>query len=424
VLIITDLAGLLRYQMPRIPALVKLLPQFGWQPLILTKPLRTTHDLECTIVETEYRDNYAILKKVLNLNSKDNIDIQIKEKLGLSYSDKRFDSIYRTIAACLTYPDGEKGWKRFAIQEARQLLDTSDIDVLLSSSPPVTSHVIAHELKKKYELPWIADLRDLWSQNHNYGYGAFRKVLDERLERRILSRADFLTTVSPVWAEKLKRLHKRATVCTIHNGFDSNVLERSQTELSPKFLITYVGGIYHTKQDPVRLFVSLKELIANGLIQPEDVEVKFYGSEYAWLQTEIEKYGLSLLVKQYGQIPKNTAIDKQRESQLLLFLNWEDHREKGLYAQKIYDYLSAQRPILSLGGSGNDVIEQLLDETKAGEYCTTIEEANDALAKFYREYKRSGKVPYRGDLRKINQYSHIAMTKKFAQLFERISRDN
>jgi hypothetical protein len=410
--------------MPRIPALAKLLPHFGWQPIILTKPLRTAHDLECAIVETEHEDKYAVLKKVLNLDSKDSVERQIKQKLGLSSGDRSFDYIYRSVAACLTYPDAEKGWKPFAIKEARQLLDTSDIDVLLSSSSPVTSHLIAHELKNEYKIPWIADLRDLWSQNHNYGYGAVRKALDERLERRILSRADYLTTVSPIWTEKLKKLHNRTTVCTIHNGFDSSVLERPKPELSPKFTITYVGGIYLNKQDPTRLFASLKELIANGLIQPEDVEVKFYGSEYAWLQTETEKYGLSLFVKQYGLIPKNTAIEKQRESQLLLFLNWEDRREKGVYAQKIYDYLSAQRPILSLGGSGNDVIKQLLDETKAGEYCTTIEEANNALANFYQEYKRLGKVPYRGDLRKINQYSHIAMTKKFVQLFERIARNN
>ena len=263
--------------MPRIPALAKLLPHYGWEPIILTKRLRTAHDLECTIVETDCRNKCGRLISALNLSSEDDVRVEIKQKLGFSQSNRFFDYAYRSIAGCLTYPDVDEGWKPFAIEEGRQFLDASDVDILLSSSSPVASHRIAHELKNQYDIPWIADFRDLWSQNHNYGYGPIRKTLDERLERRTLRSADFLTTVSPVWAEGLKKLHDRATVCTINNGFDSNVFDRPKPELSFKFTITYMGGIYHKKQNPTTLFVALKELISNGTIEPKDVEVRFYG---------------------------------------------------------------------------------------------------------------------------------------------------
>ena len=144
----------------------------------------------------------------------------------------------------------------------------------------------------------------------------------------------------------------------------------------------------------------------------------FTGCEDEWLQQEIEAFGLSHLVKQNGQIPKNIAIEKQQESQLLLLLNWEDQREKGVIPQKIYDYLSALRPILSLGGSGNDVIEQLLNETRAGIYCSTSTEALTALAKFYSEFKYLGNCTLPGKSEKDKPVQSCNNDKKVCSAFQ------
>ena len=96
----------------------------------------------------------------------------------------------------------------FRSQAAREILRKENIAAVISSSPPVTSHLIGGELKAEHEIPWIADIRDLWSQNHNYRYSPLRRALDRRLELKTLSKADALVTVSEPWAEKLRNLHK------------------------------------------------------------------------------------------------------------------------------------------------------------------------------------------------------------------------
>jgi hypothetical protein len=80
--------------------------------------------------------------------------------------------------------------------------------------------------------------------------------------------------------------------------------------------------------------------------------------------------------------------------------------------------MAAQRPILATGGLGNDAIKELLDETKAGTYCRTVEDIKNILREIYSEYKQKGKISYNGDVEKINKYSHREMARKFAEVLD------
>jgi hypothetical protein len=216
-------------------------------------------------------------------------------------------------------------------------------------------------------------------------------------------------------------LHKREAVYAITNGFDPDKMSNGQIDLTSKFTITYTGLIYTGKQDPSKLFAALRDLISDGVIDPDDVEIRFYGPENELLGREIEEYGLSAIAKQYGVVPREIALEKQRESQLLLLLNWEDKQEKGVYPGKVFEYLAAQRPILATGGFGNDVIENLLEETKTSLYCKTGEDIKKVLSELYSEYKLTGKVSYNGDIAKINKYSYREMARKFAEILDSLT---
>lgn len=133
-------------------------------------------------------------------------------------------------------------------------------------------------------------------------------------------------------------------------------------------------------------------------------------------EREAERYGLPDVVRQYGIVSRTASFEKQRESQLLLLLNWEDPLEKGTYTGKIFEYLAAQRPILATGGFGNDVIEKLLAETNSGVYCSTVEEIKKAVRELYLKYKTKGKVAYHGIVEKIDKYSYREMAKNFAEI--------
>jgi len=246
-------------------------------------------------------------------------------------------------------------------------------------------------------------------------------LIEKKLELKALSKADALVTLAHLAAETLKRLHGRE-VYTITNGFDPEKMNDGKTRVTSKFTITYTGQIYKGKQDPTKLLAALKNLTSNGTINPRDVEIRFYGPENKLLQTNIERYGLSKIAKQYGVIPREVSFQKQRESQLLLLLNWEDPREKSVYTLKIFEYLAAHRPILATGGFGNDVVQMLLNETNSGIYCSTVKDISNNICHLYSEYKTAGRVSYYGSTEKINQYSYRETAKKFADILNNLLR--
>lgn len=428
VLIITNLLG----ASPRIPGLAKYFPEFGWQPIILTPPLGENPDSrfgppndiksKIEVIEAPCPSVSRFWRRILGFSFYQNIAIQFKKRFNTASEESFVKSLltffYKRGKKIIDYPDADKNWKSFAIKAADELWQKKNMDAIISSSSPVTSHIIARKLKTKYKIPWIADLRDLWTQNHNYGYGSLRKLVERKLELRTLRSAHVLVTVSQPWAEKLKMLHKGKTVYTIAHGFDPDKMSKGQDDLTSKFTITYTGQIYRGKQDPSKLFAVLRDLISERLIDPKDVEVRFYGPRQEWLGGEIEKHRLPNTVKRGGVVSREISFEKQRESQLLLLLNWEDPREKGCIMLKVFEYLAAQRPVLATGGFGDDVTKELLDETKAGIYCRNAREIKSILRKLYSEYKHKGKVDYHGDIEKINKYSYREMARKFAEILD------
>jgi hypothetical protein len=431
VLIITNLY----HSSPRIIGLAKYLPEFGWEPTILTIPIdkvsqNTLGDHQkilkkVRIIETPYRGDifwfWRRMFKLLGFRTDKSILTQTKEKIGITSQKSFIDSLFNLYRTFFAYPDEEKNWKNPALKVASELLAKERFDAIISSSSPVTSHIIANNLKQKYKIPWVADLRDLWSQNCNYSYPWWRKIFEERLEVKTLQIANALVTVSPIDAEKLKMLHKKETVHTITNGFDPEKVNVPSAKLTSKFTITYTGQIYTGKRDPVKFLIALNNLISDKIIDPKDIEVRFYGREEIWLKKEIEKYNLSSIVKQFGQVSREIALKKQWESQLLLLLNWEDPEERGVYTGKVFEYLAARRPILVTGGYGNDVLEELIKETKAGVYCPKVEDIKKALKDFYLEFKQKGRVDYTGDWKEIEKYSYREMARKFAEILNKIT---
>ncbi len=400
--------------------LAKHLPEFGWEPVVLTPALLEKADLPFRVIETPYRDALGFWKKLFGFDLDKDIKRQVKERSGVTSKKSLLDFILTRGGEILNYPDSHKGWRPFALKAGSELLQCESIDTIISCHPVATSHMVASALKAKYGICWIADFADLWSQNHNYHYGSIRKSIDTRLERKTLSNADALVTVSEPWAEKLRTLHKGKTVYAITHGFDLTEVNNPPANLMAKFTITYTGTIYAGKHDPSKLFAALQHLILNDTMDPDDVEVRFYGHDTAWLDREIEHYGLSGIVRQYGLVSRDAAVGKQRESQLLLRLKLEKPQERGAYSGKIFEYLAARRPILATGGS-DDVVSELLDETKAGICAGTVEDIKNVLKKLYQEYKLKGKVAYHGVESNVNKYSHSEMARKFAEILDQLT---
>jgi glycosyltransferase involved in cell wall biosynthesis len=410
------------YYGTRVPGLVKYLPEFGFQPVLLTTvtPLDEPFPADADIVKTENRETMRFWKKLLGMKPGTDFRDQVKSKIGVT-SRKSFIDRMLTLGGEITnYPGPYKGWQPFAVKAGDELLQSEEIAAMISSSHPVDSHIIARELKSRHGIPWVADLRDLWSQNHNYSYSRIRKMFDRRLEKKTLAGADSLVTVSPPWAEKLGILHKGKLIYTITNGFDPEKQADSQVEITSKFSITHTGNIYGGKQDPGKILQAVSGLIDEGTINPDDVEIRFYGPVLEWLDREIDESGLAAATRQYGVVAHDEAIRKQKESQLLLLLDWDSPGEKGVYPLKALEYLGAGRPILATGGETGNVVDDLLNKTGAGVHAITVEDVKSTLAEMYREYKHNGKITYHGLDNEINEYSQRKMAGKFADILDKL----
>jgi len=402
--------------------LAKYLPEFGWNPIILTGYLPISPSQNFKVVQTLYPgDSVSILKRKLHLLQ----DKQLKERIKIPFlkSDKhktfltgKLDFSFRCL---FDYPDKFRSWAPHAIKTAMKLLKEKEMKLIISTSKPETSHLIAKELKTKYSIPWVADLRDLWTQNHYYPYNSFRKWFERKLEIRTLAFADALVTVSDPLSEKLRKLHRNKPVFTITNGFDPN--EIGLSSLTDKLTITYTGQLYKGKQNPEPLLKAINELLKKKIIERNVIEVRFLGPEQKWLEELIYKYQLKKVVRQYGLVDRSVSLKKQRGSQILLLLNWNDLRETGVYTGKIFEYIAAKRPILSIGGP-KGVVSELLRETNAGVYVSDLEHLKRILIKWYREFVAEGRVSYNGKEHKIHKYTQREMARKFADVLNKFSK--
>ena len=197
---------------------------------------------------------------------------QLHEQLHLSLSTIPNSKLLHTRAIewlkqWLAYPDTTKGWIPFASKAVAEFAKQERIDAILTTSPPQSCHIIGAQAKKILGCPWIADFRDLWTQNLGEQKHS-SQPLRVRLEKKTLAGADVLVTVSEPWARRLRERYSAKPIYTVANGFDPDDFRQRPSELTKSFSITYAGVFYNGKRDPRLLFEVLRELIQEQIFLP------------------------------------------------------------------------------------------------------------------------------------------------------------
>lgn len=405
----------------RLGGLAKYLPEFGWQPTIITPALPSVSDKKFQVIETFYPgDVITRIKKRLSLNANIGLQKQLGIPLALREGKNSISNkILAFIQSIISYPDEQIGWYPYATKAGEELLGNLNFDAIISSSSPVTTHLVAKHLKEKRNIPWVADLRDLWTQNHYHIYVPVRKWFEKRLELRTLNWADALVTVSQPLVDKLCTLHRNKTVRCILNGFDPD--ELSVAPLTKEFTITYTGHLYEGKRDPYVILKAIQSLVAESKIDAGEIRIRFFGQTQYWLEREFASLNLKGIAAQYGIVSRDVVLVKQRESHILLLLNWDNPGDQGVYPAKVFEYLAAKRPIVAIGGKGG-VVKGLLEATNAGIHSSNLEDTKKIILDYYREYKTTGIVSYKGNEMMILKYNHIEMARKFANVLDEVSK--
>lgn len=406
----------------RLGGLAKYLPQFGWEPIVLTVRLPDGPRPPARVIETRCRDVLEDWKRRLGMD----VGRGLHEQLQLSVSSVPRTKRLHTraidwVKSIIAYPDPMKGWVPFAVEAVRELGRNEKVDAILSSASPVTCHLIGRRAKKILKCPWVADFRDLWTQNHYYSYGRIRRAIEGRLERKTIGCADALVTVSASWAELLRQKFREQPIHWITNGFDLDDFPSRKQELTKTFSISHTGQLYQGKRDPTLLLEVTADLIRAGAIPRTEMRIRFYGPpEPGWLPALVQRLGVGDVVENGGLIPRTEALARQQESQLLLLLVGPDAPELvGHYPAKIFEYLGSRRPIIALGGPPG-VVSDLLRETNAGIHIRSRTELWTFLIEAYKEYQQAGGVSYAGDESVIKRYTHVEMARQFANLLDMV----
>ena len=376
----------------RLRALAKYLPEFGWKPIVIVPDLgfvpKENADLDCRIIYTEYEDMFSHFSKKFKGKSKNS-----------------------------------KYWHESAFEAASRIIEEEEIEAIISSSWPITCHTIAKDLKDKYGLFWIADLRDLWNMNPYVSHTFIREYFERRLELKTFENTDVLTTTTDLAADTLATLHPNNRIVPILSGYDEDDLsyleELIKSDSAPlydshdKLKFIYAGSLYGGKRDPSNLFNAIRQLEDENKLDSSKLSIEFYGDSTN-LKEIAAKYGLSDIVEIGGKISHEDVLKKQLESDVLLLISWDNEKEKMFIPGKIYEYFALKKPVFSIGHKEGS-LKDLIEETKVGYHVSDLESTKEVVLQFYNEFLEKGSIEYDADVN-IEDYSMKNMARKFADL--------
>jgi glycosyltransferase involved in cell wall biosynthesis len=412
----------------RIGKFAKYLPEFGWEPIVLTTNKNTALSYDSSVesvdVVTVRTPCFSVLPSVMESVADSNeIDYQVNRQTWKNIYQKVLYGLVSVISSMplvRTIPLNGIGWLSYGIRYGKQTIQSNQIDILFSSSNPPVCHIIASRLCRRTKIPWVAEFRDLWSLNP-YLAELSRPMswCQRKIEKFVMKDSCCIVTVSKPLAEDLEKLHSKEVV-TITNGFDEKDYSE-EVSLTPKFTLTYTGRIYPGKRDPAPLFKAISELKREDGISIDKVEVRFFGVNVREvISPMVKEYGLDDIVKVYGLIPYRESLIRQRESTVLLLLTWNNLEDKGIYTGKVFEYLGAGRPVLAIGLTGS-VVDELLNKTGSGMVVNEVEEIKAILINWMREFKTYGEIKYRYSPKPevISQYTRREQAKQLAAVLNK-----
>ena len=257
---------------------------------------------------------------------------QLVAKQGLS----RVGTQAALLGRRLLVPDENVPWSTIATPFAIRLVRREGIDVVLTTSPPPSLHLLGATVKRTTGAAWVADLRDpLTSHPHRRGYESRLARVKEStvggVGRLVASQADAIVAASEPIAEEMRALEPKGKVVTIANGCDFDDFAGLEHHTSDRLRITHAGH-FHGKRDP-RPF--LRALAESGL---DDVVVRFAGDFRVADREYAEALGLGDRVELLGEVSRRRSLELQRDSDVLLLLIPESGgRGKDVLTGKIYE---------------------------------------------------------------------------------------
>jgi glycosyltransferase involved in cell wall biosynthesis len=389
---------------------VKYLQEYGIDPVVYTVDNIRYPKEDKTLLD-EVPENTKVLKHSI-WEPADLLFWKKKksQKGGISNASK--NSFLSFIRGNFFIPDPKVFWVNSSVKFLQEYLNSNKVDVIISTGPPHSMHLIAQKLHKKNKLKWIADFRDPWTDlyyNKDFNERLFAKKKNKILEKLVLKNADCVLTVSESLKEQFSINARRVEVIT--NGYDNEIRSAEDTVLDKLFTISYIG-LLPKQSNPKLFFKVLQELCSQNEDFKNDLKLNFIGDISDDVRVEVLKNNLEKNTSFKGYVDHEKAIEFQNKAQVLLLLIPNIEKSKGILTGKLFEYLIAKRPILAIGPEDGDLAE-ILKETDSGILIdfSNREQLSSEILKFYHQYKKGN---LKVNSKNIGKYHRKELTKKLA----------
>jgi glycosyltransferase involved in cell wall biosynthesis len=405
----------------------KFLPEFGWKPYILTvkdgtysstdDSLENDIPEEAEVFKTKTKEPFKIYEKITgNKGSSKSVGM-----INLNNSKNPIKKLSLFIRANCFIPDPRKGWKKYAVKKAAELIKKEDISIVITTSPPHSTHLIGLSLQEKYNIKWIADFRDPWTNLY------FNKMLprtkrtikkDKALENKVVSKADYITVISKGLQKEFK--DRNSNIGLIYNGFDEDDIPKKINLNKDKcFKIAYVGN-FKPNQNISAFWQAISELMQENHSLQDIIRIEFTGNTDNRVNAFVEKYQLEKNVIFNNYVKHHEATQIMSNSDLLLFVVPKAENNKLIITGKLFEYLATRNPILSIGpvdGNASSIIneakrDKMLDYENLEAIKNTIKKYIDIWHQEPKKFKHNDDD--------IMNYSRKVLTKKLAEIFNKL----
>lgn len=347
-------------------------PSSPESPVIDNSLLKDIPQNNYEVIKTEIFEPYKLYRFFTNKNKSEKITTSFLSENSTNKKLSLKEKISRWVRGNFFIPDARMFWIKPSVKYLSDYLKKNKIDIIITTGPPHSMHLIGLGIKKKYpNIKWIADFRDPWTNIdfiNDLHLTTFALKKHAQLEKEVVRTADKIITVSYTLTNELKALcpHNNNNFYTITNGFDSDdfeIIAHSQKKQTNQFIITY-AGLLPPNRNPLILWEALAELSEKKLLNKE-IKIQLIGKSDISVWNAIKDNNIAHLVEKIDYLPHSEVIKKQADADALLLLINRAPNSKGILTGKLFEYLASNKPIIAIGPTDGDAAK-IIKESNAG----------------------------------------------------------
>jgi hypothetical protein len=398
----------------RVAGFCRHLPESGYAPTVLAPATTGAEpaDAPCPVVRVGNRfDPAAWLAR------------RPSGKAAPSVTGDARSGMLEMIRLNLFIPDSRIGWRGPAVRRAAELVAAERPDLVFTSAPPYTVHLVGRDLKRRFGLPWVADFRDPWLECHAYNRvwrSPLAIALNRSMELDVLRTADRVTCAiesqQALFAGKTG--FGRDRIVTIHNGYEGDAWSGAAAiEPAPRFVLAHYGTVYTDGLDGT-VFEAIARWVKEDQARGADFTLRMVGT----VPTPVRERLRALLPAANLEISDPVPAAEVRrmlgsQQALLLLVNGGDlHRYS--HPSKVFDYMVSGNPILATGRRDHEVMD--IVTRHAGDRSTVAEDSDAVVAALTALHAawRSGRLPDRP--RPCPEFERRTLTRQLADVFDSV----